>query len=146
MWVVFSLLATCLQWTFHQFGLLSPMMMSNNVRFGAILLILTGIYQWLPIKDACLHHCRSPVHFISENWRSGDQGAFLMGAHHGLFCVGCCWLLMSLLFFGGVMSLLWIAAISSFVLLEKILPLGVVSGKIMGVLMILFGLGSLYFQ
>lgn len=145
MWIVFSLFATCLQWFFDKLGVLSPMMVSNNAIFGATLLILAGVYQWLPIKDACLHQCRSPVHFISHNWRSGNQGAFIMGIHHGLFCVGCCWLLMSLLFFGGVMSLLWIAAITVFVLLEKLLPFGAIGGKVLGIMMISAGLGTLYF-
>ncbi len=145
MWIAFSLFATCLQWFFDKLGLLSPMMVSNNVIFGATLLIIAGVYQWLPIKDACLHQCRSPVMFISDNWRSGNQGAFLMGIHHGLFCVGCCWALMSLLFFGGVMSLLWIAAITVFVLLEKLLPFGAIGGKVLGIMMISAGLGTLYF-
>ncbi|MFT5133612.1 MAG: putative metal-binding membrane protein, partial [Gammaproteobacteria bacterium] len=141
MWIVFSLFATCLQWAFDELGLLSPMMMANNALFGATLLILTGIYQCLPIKDACLHQCRSPIEFFRDHWRKGNQGTFLMGMHHGLFCVGCCWVLMGLLFFGGVMSLLWIAAITIFVLLEKVLPFGAIGGKIMGLLMIFSGLG-----
>ena len=143
-WSAFGLFATCLQWAFDELGLLAPMMRSGNANFTAGLLILTGIYQWLPVKDACLQRCRSPLKFISENWRKGHRGAFLMGGHHGLFCLGCCWLLMGLLFLGGVMNLLCIAAITLFVLLEKILPYGVLAGKLSGAVMIFFGLALLF--
>jgi predicted metal-binding membrane protein len=138
-WLIFSLFATIAQWGLDQAALLSPMMVSNSVGLGAALLIAAGIYQWLPIKDKCLQHCRSPVHFITTHWRLGSIGAFKMGLSHGAFCLGCCWVLMALLFVGGVMNLLWIAAIALFVLLEKVLPLGDVSGRVMGLLMITAG-------
>lgn len=138
-WLIFSLFATLAQWGLDQATLLSPMMVSNSVSLGAALLIAAGIYQWLPIKDKCLHHCRSPVHFITTHWRPGSIGAFKMGLSHGAFCLGCCWVLMALLFVGGVMNLLWIAAIALFVLLEKVLPFGDVSGRVMGLLMITAG-------
>lgn len=138
-WLIFSLFATLAQWGLDQATLLSPMMVSNSVSLGASLLIAAGIYQWLPIKDKCLHHCRSPVHFITTHWRPGSIGAFKMGLSHGAFCLGCCWVLMTLLFVGGVMNLLWIAAIALFVLLEKVLPFGDVSGRVMGLLMITAG-------
>ena len=140
MWIAFSALATALQWLLEKNALLSPMMKSSNTGFGAGLLIIVGLYQWLPIKESCLRHCRSPVQFISENWRKGYSGAVMLGIHHGLYCVACCWLLMALLFFGGVMSLLWIGGITLFVLLEKILPMGVVAGKSLGVILIASGL------
>ncbi len=139
MWVLFSLVATCLQWALDEASLLSPMMVSNSVIFGGCLLIAAGVYQWLPIKDACLQQCRSPVEFISRNWRAGNTGALTMGIHHGIFCVGCCWVIMGLLFFGGVMNLLWIATITIFVLLEKILPFGAIGGRVMGLLMVIAG-------
>ncbi len=138
-WLFFSLFATIAQWGLDQAALLSPMMVSNSVGLGAALLIAAGIYQWLPIKDKCLHHCRSPVHFITTHWLPGSIGAFKMGLSHGAFCLGCCWVLMALLFVGGVMNLLWIAAITLFVLLEKVLPFGVVSGRVIGLLMIIAG-------
>ncbi len=143
-WLLFSVAATGLQYALQVNDLLSPMMKSNNALFGASLLIIAGLYQWLPIKDVCLRHCRSPIEFISEHWRTGKKGALLMGAHHGLYCVGCCWLLMSLLFFGGVMNLLWIAALTIFVLLEKTLPWGHQSARFVGILMVLSGSGLLY--
>ncbi|RME44537.1 MAG: DUF2182 domain-containing protein [Chloroflexi bacterium] len=138
-WLIFSLFATLAQWGLDQAALLSPMMVSNSVGLGGGLLIAAGIYQWLPIKDRCLQHCRSPVHFITTHWRPGSTGALRMGLSHGAFCLGCCWVLMSLLFVGGVMNLLWIAAITLFVLLEKVLPLGDVSGRVVGLLMITAG-------
>jgi predicted metal-binding membrane protein len=140
-WVGFSGLATLLQWGLERATLLSPMMVSKSPVLGAAILIIAGIYQWLPIKDKCLHHCRSPVDSITAHWRNGIMGAFRMGLSHGLFCLGCCWALMGLLFVGGVMNLLWIAAITLFVLLEKILPLGDKGGRVIGVLMILTGAG-----
>lgn len=139
MWVGFSLFATLAQWGLEKAALLSPMMVSNSVGLGAGLLIAAGIYQWLPIKDQCLTQCRSPVDFISNHWRDGTTGAFQMGLYHGVFCLGCCWVLMLLLFVGGVMNLLWIASITVFVLLEKILPLGGRGGRISGLLMIVAG-------
>lgn len=89
-WVFFSLGATLLQWAFDEASLLSPMMAANSTLLGAGLLIAAGVYQWMPIKEACLNKCRNPVQFISENWRQGTRGAVLMGVHHGLFCLGCC--------------------------------------------------------
>lgn len=139
MWTVFSFLVTLLQWLLDKAALLSPMMVSNSPKFGAGLLIAAGVYQWLPVKNNCLQHCRSPFHFISSHWRPGNTGAFLMGISHGGFCIGCCWALMLLLFVGGVMNILWIAIITIFVLLEKILPLGDQGGKLTGVLMVIIG-------
>jgi len=103
-------------------------------------LILAGLYQWTPLKNACLVHCRSPITFLAHHWRKGPTGAFRMGLHHGLYCVGCCWVLMALLFVFGVMNLLWIAALAIFVLLEKVLPRGDLVGRASGGLMIAAGL------
>ncbi len=139
-WTGFSLLATLAQWGLDQAALLSPMMVSTSPALGAGLLIAAGLYQLTPWKDACLDHCRTPAHFISHHWRDGGFGAFRMGVEHGLFCLGCCWVLMGLLFFGGVMNLLWIVAITGFVLLEKVLPVGRQGGRIAGGAMIAAGL------
>ncbi len=141
MWTLFSVAATGLQWGLERAALLSPMMVSTSPLLGAGLLVSAGVYQLTPFKDACLRHCRSPAYFISEHWRPGVVGAFRMGLVHGAYCLGCCWLLMGILFFGGVMNLLWIAAIAIFVLLEKILPRGPVAGRVGGVALI--GLGAL---
>ncbi len=134
-WAAFSLAATLLQWGLEEAALLSPMMVSTSPVLGGGLLIAAGIYQWTPLKHACLKHCRSPLHFLAHGWRKGSGGAFVMGLEHGAFCVGCCWFLMGLLFAGGVMNLLWVAAIAAFVLVEKVLPHGVLTGRLSGALL-----------
>jgi predicted metal-binding membrane protein len=138
-WVGFSLLATIGQYALEKLEMLSAMMVSNSNILGGVLLLIAGVWQFTPLKDQCLEQCRSPVEFISQNWQKGNAGAMQMGIRHGLFCLGCCWALMLLLFVGGVMNLLWIAILTVFVLLEKILPFGPESGKVIGVLMILAG-------
>lgn len=129
-WVLFSLIATALQALLENLALLSPMMVSTSPQFGGLILIMAGIYQLTPLKNACLAHCKSPISYITENWLPGLSGAYRMGARHGLYCVGCCWILMALLFVGGVMNLLWIALISLFILLEKTAPLGSKIGRV----------------
>ena len=143
MWTIFSLVATIAQRFLDQAALLSPMMVSTSAVLGAALLIAAGIYQFTPVKNACLRNCRAPAHFLSRYWRTGNLGAFRMGLRLGAYCVGCCWILMGLLFVGGVMNLLWIAAIAIFVLLEKTIPFGQVSGRVVGAAMILVGAVSL---
>jgi predicted metal-binding membrane protein len=139
MWTVFSLLATIAQHALDQAALLSPMMVSRSSLFGAALLIAAGVYQFTPLKNACLRNCRAPAHFLSRYWRTGTLGALRMGLRLGAYCVGCCWILMGLLFVGGVMNLLWIAAIAIFVLREKTIPFGDASGRVAGGAMILVG-------
>jgi predicted metal-binding membrane protein len=143
MWTVFSLVATIAQDALDQAALLSPLMVSRSAGLGATLLIAAGVYQLTPLKNACLRNCRAPAHFLSRYWCTGDLGAFRMGLRLGAYCVGCCWILMGLLFVGGVMNLLWIAAIAIFVLLEKTSPFGDVGGRFAGVAMILVGAVSL---
>jgi predicted metal-binding membrane protein len=145
MWTMFSLVATIAQHALDQAALLSPMMVSTSPGFGAALLIAAGVYQLTPLKNACLRNCRAPAHFLSRYWCAGHLGAFRMGLKLGAYCVGCCWILMALLFAGGVMNLLWIAAIAMFILLEKTIPLGEVGGRIAGIAMILAGGLSLVF-
>ena len=123
-WGGFSVLAVGLQWGLERMELLSPSLASRNAMLGGSLLILAGLYQLSPLKHACLRHCRGPVDFLSRHWRSGRGGAFRLGVRHGLYCLGCCWALMTLLFFGGVMNLYWIAGLALFVLLEKTIPPG----------------------
>jgi len=143
MWTIFSLVATTAQYALDQAALLSPAMSSGSATFGAALLIAAGVYQLTPFKNACLRNCRAPAHFLSRYWRTGNFGAVRMGLRLGAYCVGCCWILMGLLFLGGVMNLLWIAAIAIFVLLEKTIPFGAVGGRLAGVAMILVGALSL---
>ncbi|MGV6808109.1 MAG: DUF2182 domain-containing protein [bacterium] len=122
-WAGFSLIATLLQWQLDRLRLLSPMMFSTNAILGASLLLLAALYQFSPLKKACLKHCQAPAFFLSQHLRSGVAGAVGMGVHHGAYCIGCCWSLMLLLFVAGVMDLLWILVITLFVLMEKSLPL-----------------------
>jgi len=139
-WCLFSGVATALQWWLSDLKLVSPMMVGTSNALSGTILILAGIYQWLPLKAACLQHCRSPANYLAEHKRPGIYGAFIMGLHHGAYCIGCCWILMLLLFVGGVMNLLWIALLAGFVLIEKLLPWGQKIGRIAGAAMVLSGI------
>ena len=142
MWSLFSVGATVVQWGLHETAILSPMLVARSQVLGGVLLMVAGVYQLTPWKAVCLDHCRSPAHFIAEHWRPGACGAFRLGLHHGAFCLGCCWALMGLLLVGGVMNMLWIAAITVFVFLEKMLPVGAWStslGWIAGIGLIVSG-------
>jgi predicted metal-binding membrane protein len=142
-WTGFSLAAALAQWGLHQAALLSPAMASTSPVLGGILLLVAGIYQWLPVKAACLHHCRSPLAFLQSEWREGSGGALAMGVRHGLYCLGCCWALMTLLFVAGVMNLLWVAAIAALVLVEKVVPAGPWLGRAAGLTLAGWGLWML---
>lgn len=137
-WGAFSLVATTVQWRLQRYALLPATSM-----LGGALFIFAGVYQFTPLKYACLSHCRSPFAFVLNNWRDGWSGALRMGAGHGLDCLGCCWVLMALLFAVGVMNLLWVAAIAAFVFAEKLLPGGVWIGRIGGGAMAAIGLSLL---
>jgi predicted metal-binding membrane protein len=141
-WMAFALVATAAQWALDRLLMLTPMMESTSGIFSGILLILAGLYQWTPLKEACLSECQSPLVFIQRHGgvRGTPSGAIQIGASHGAYCVGCCWALMGLLFVGGVMNLLWIAAISIFVLLEKLMPTSRALSRIAGVGFIAAGL------
>jgi predicted metal-binding membrane protein len=138
-WTAFSLAAASGQILLHRAALLSAAMVARSGFLGAGILIIAGLYQLLPVKNACLAHCRSPLTFLTHHWREGPGGAIYMGFFHGLFCVGCCWALMALLFVAGVMNLLWVAAIAAFVLVEKVTRQGLLLGRVAGVLLILWG-------
>lgn len=138
-WAGFSAAATVTQWGLHSLALLSPMMVSTSPILGGVLLIGAGIFQFTSLKHACLAHCRTPLGFLMSEWREGKQGAFRMGLKHGAFCVGCCWLLMALLFVAGVMNLLWVATIAAYVLIEKVVPEGHWVSRAIGVLVIVWG-------
>lgn len=125
-WTVFSLAATIGQWALERGLLLTPMMASSTSIFSGLVLLVAGLFQWTPFKHACLRHCQAPLVFLQRHggFRRDPQGSLAMGFHHGLYCVGCCWALMALLFVGGVMNPLCIAGIAIFVLAEKLLPAG----------------------
>jgi predicted metal-binding membrane protein len=142
-WGGFSALATMAQWGLHTTALLSPMMASTSHVLGGLLLLAAGIFQWTPLKSTCLMQCRSPLGFITTEWREGVWGALQMGLWHGGYCVGCCWGLMALLFVAGVKNLIWVAAIAAFVLVEKVLPHGRLVGRVTGGVLLLAGLALL---
>jgi predicted metal-binding membrane protein len=135
-WTGFSLLATLAQWALLTAALVSPMMESTSKVLGAMLLLAAGFFQFSRLKYACLAHCRSPLGFFATEWRTDSCAAFSMGLKHGAYCLGCCWALMGLLFAFGVMNLLWVAAISAFVLLEKISARAHLVSRISGFLLI----------
>ncbi len=139
-WGGFSIAATAAQWGLEQLALLPSMSLALPSSLGGGLLIAAGIYQFMPFKHACLRHCRSPLDFIINRWRDGPDGALTMGIEHGLYCLGCCWVLMVLLFVFGVMNLLWIAALTVLVLVEKAAPGGPMIGRIGGIVMIVGGI------
>jgi predicted metal-binding membrane protein len=114
-------------------------MVSTSPVLGGALLIAAGIFQWTPLKNACLRHCRSPLSFLMTDWLEGKSGAFVMGLKHGAYCTGCCWFLMTLLFVAGVMNIWWVAAISILVLLEKVSPKSFQFGRLVGVVFAAWG-------
>ncbi len=139
-WAGFSLLAAGLQWALETARLMSPMLETTNVWLGAAILVAAGLWQLTPLKAVCLRHCRSPLGFLMGRWRTGAAGAFRSGLEHGVYCLGCCWFLMALLFVGGVMNIYWIVGLTVFVLLEKTAPFGHLLGRVAGVALIVCGL------
>jgi predicted metal-binding membrane protein len=139
-WAGFSIVATMAQWGLHRAALLSPRMVSASPVLGGLLLVAAGIFQFTPLKRACLVRCRSPLNFLMSDWREGPWGTFVMGSKHGAYCVGCCWMLMALLFVAGVMNLLWVAAIAGLVFVEKVAPGGELIGRIAGAALLVAGI------
>jgi len=123
-WAGFSVVATGSQWALEGTGLLSAMMSTTAAWLGALILIGAGLWQFAPLKQVCLRYCRSPIGFLTANWRPGRFGALRMGLAHGAHCLGCCWFLMVLLFFGGVMNLWWIGGLAAYILIEKVFHIG----------------------
>jgi predicted metal-binding membrane protein len=138
-WTAFSVGAALAQWALHQAATLSSSMTTSSARLGGVILIAAGVYQLTPWKGACLRHCRSPLGFVMSHWRDGTAGALRMGIEHGTYCLGCCWALMCVLFVVGVMNLVWVAAMTIFVLVEKIGPAGAFIARVAGVAMIAAG-------
>jgi predicted metal-binding membrane protein len=135
-WTGFSLAAAALQFGLVEARLMSDLMESESAALGAGILIAAGVYQLSPWKRACLAHCRSPIAFLLHHWRPGAVGALRMGLSHGAYCLGCCWLVMCVLFALGVMNLAWVAGISILVLAEKITRFGAAIARIAGALLI----------
>ena len=135
-WALFSMVVTAVQRTLATLLLVSPMMELTSPTAGAVLLLVAGAYQLTPLKRACLNTCQSPLGFLMRHWRTGLDGAFRMGIEHGIYCLGCCWALMLLLFVGGVMNLTVIAALTAFVAFEKIAPFGPQGARVSGALLV----------
>jgi predicted metal-binding membrane protein len=143
-WLGFAALAATLQLALERAAFASPMTMALAIRdAAAAFLIAAGVYQLSPLKDACLTRCRSPAQFISRHYRPGVWGAARLGLLHGAYCVGCCWLLMTLQCVGGVMNLAWVAALSLLVAAEKLLPGGQWIARIAGIAFIGWGVALL---
>jgi len=145
-WTIFSAAATWTQSTLHGFTFVSPAMRASTPTIAGVLLVAAGVYQWTPLKSACLARCAFPLQFLTRHWRSGASGAWRMGILHGAYCAGCCWLLMALLFVYGMMNLAWIVAIAAYVLAEKLLPLQRWLPRAAGTLLILWGGSVLWFS
>ena len=139
-WIAFSAAAALLQWQLHENALLSSANAVTSTRISGAILIAAGLYQLTPAKSACLQRCQSPLGFLMSNWRDGNKGALQLGLRHGLYCLGCCWALMCVLFVVGVMNLAWVAALTAFILLEKLGPAGTRLARGGGVLLVTLGM------
>jgi predicted metal-binding membrane protein len=138
-WIGFSIFATALNWWLHVGGQLSSVMGHTPPIIGGVILVAAGVFQWTPLKQTCLKHCRSPISFLMTNWREGAVGAMKMGLHHGSYCLGCCWLLMVLLFVLGVMNLAWVAVLTIVILVEKVLPGEKWLSRVLGGILVIWG-------
>jgi predicted metal-binding membrane protein len=138
-WLGFSACATLVQWALHQAALLSSAMRVTSPRLDGALLVAAGAYQLTPLKSACLEHCQTPMGFLMSHWRDGPGGAFRMGLRHGIYCLGCCWALMAVLFAVGIMNLAWVAVLTVFILVERIGRTGARVARIGGVVMVALG-------
>ena len=145
-WVGFSLAATFAQWAVERAALLDARMATASNMFAAAVLIAAGAYQWTPLKDVCLVQCQSPFGFLMRHggFRRDIAGCLLLGSRHGAYCVGCCWVLMALLFVGGVMNVLWIALLAILVLVEKLTPFGRWAARAAGVVFVAAGAWLLF--
>lgn len=143
-WTLFSLAAVILQFATRPLIPLSMMMALISGVIGGGLLIAAGVYQLTPLKYACLRHCQAPLMFFARAWRKGWGGAFRMGVSHGIYCLGCCWVLMSLLFYGGVMELTWIVGLALYVAIEKLIPAGHRMSQFTGAALVMWGAVTLY--
>lgn len=138
-WALYCVAATALQWWLLRATLLSPVSLASGPVLGGFLLIVAGLFQWTPWKDACMQKCRNPLGFLLTHWQPGHLGALRLGSRYGLYCVGCCWLLMLICFGLGVMNLVWMALLTIFMLVEKITPAGRLISRAAGVGLVMWG-------
>ena len=144
-WIAFSLAATSAQWALERATLLTPMMATSSDILGGVVLIVAGLYQWTQLKEACLSNCQAPLTFIVRHggFRGDPASSLTLGLRHGMYCIGCCWALMALLFISGVMNIFWIAVLAIFVLLEKVIPLGRIIARLAGMAFLTAGVWML---
>jgi predicted metal-binding membrane protein len=144
-WGLFSAAATVLQWWLESLALITPMMAGMSGPLAGTVLIVAGVYQWLPVKQACLSQCRAPMSFVQRHggFQASARGSVHLGALHGGYCIGCCWVLMALLFAFGVMNFLWIAGLMIFVLVEKVVPKAAIVSRVAGLVAIAAGIAML---
>lgn len=138
-WAVYSVFATILQYYLHVEQLITPAMESDSYLLSGVILLIAGIYQWTPLKEACLKHCQMPMGYLVPRWRDGYVAALRLGAGHGLFCVGCCWALMLIMLAVGMMNMLWLLVLTLFIFFEKTLIPIDIGRTITGVIMIIWG-------
>jgi predicted metal-binding membrane protein len=141
-WTAWSVGAAALQWALQSLLLMTHELVLPSGALAGLFLVVAGLYQLTPWKSRCLVHCQSPIGFFVTRWRDGWKGALDMGIHHGAYCVGCCWALMGLLFVVGVMNLAWVAGLTAYVVLEKIVPVRKwsVASRAVGVALVGWGL------
>ena len=139
-WTLFGAGATLLQMLLQQYGLLSPSMSITSTSLSGAVLLAAGIYQFTPMKLACARHCRTPAGFFIARWRDGPRGALAMGTRHGVYCVGCCWMLMTIMFVAGIMSLAWMLILTAVMLTEKLPAVGERFGHAVGGVAIVAGI------
>ena len=138
-WALYCVGATAVQWGLHSAALLSPATLATGPVLGGLLLILAGVFQWTPWKDACMEKCRNPFGFILTHWQAGRLGALKLGSRYGMYCVGCCWILMLLCFSLGVMNLVWMAMLTIFMMVEKIASAGRLFSRTAGLVLAAWG-------
>lgn len=143
-WTAFSAGAVLLQIVTADVIRLTGMMAVTSRTIGGLLLLAAGLYQLTPLKNACLRHCQSPFFYLAHHWRNGLAGAFRMGLDHGSYCLGCCWMLMLLLFYGGVMELTWIVGLALYVAAEKLIPARFRFDRIAGIVFAVWGASVLW--
>jgi predicted metal-binding membrane protein len=140
-WFAFSLLATLVQWALERAGLLDNAMTSTTNFIGGFLFVVAGTYQWTRLKEICLTECQRPFAFLMRHggFRRDAPGSLTLGLRHGAYCVGCCWALTTLLFVGGVMNVLWIGLLALVILLKKIIPVGCLLARPVGIALVAEG-------
>lgn len=143
-WTAFSAAAVLLQLLTADTIRLTGMMAVTSRTIGGLLLLAAGLYQLTPLKNACLRHCQSPFFYLAHHWRNGPAGAFRMGLDHGSYCLGCCWMLMLLLFYGGVMELTWIVGLALYVAAEKLVPARFRFDRVAGIVFAGWGVSVLW--